>query len=278
MTWPDLAAVAVRAISIGLTLEAAGAAFFLFGINLPLHGGDRARLARLTSVAAVFTVLQQVVMPARLAGSFGGILDGSLQSFYLGTDAGAASVYRILGLLLILAGLAMNRRYVAIGGALIACISFALMGHTVMHGDRWALAPLLLAHVTIVAFWFGSLRPLLWHRTAQELLNPLARFSALAVRIVPLILVAGVGLAIMLLPSFDALLAPYGYMVVAKVIAFAALTSLAAVNRWRLTPRIRAGDAEAVSRFHNVAGAEWLLIWLVVVVTVVVTSFYSPAG
>ena len=49
---------------------------------------------------------------------------------------------------------------VAVTGAVLVAVSFTLVGHTSTSGRRGILAQLLLAHLLIVAFWFGALWPL----------------------------------------------------------------------------------------------------------------------
>ena len=130
--------------------------------------------------------------------------------------------------------------------------SFVLTGHTAVH-QRRLLAPLLILHVSIVAFWFGSLGPL---RLVLRLEPPataaavLTRFSVAAVWLVPLIAVAGAGMALLLLPDVAALRQPYGLALLTKASLFALLMALAAMNRLRLVPALAgaAGASRCVAR------------------------------
>ncbi len=58
-------------------------------------------------------------------------------------------------------------------------------------------------------------------------------FSRLAAWIVPLLLLAGLVIAALLLPSLDAIWTSYGLLLLAKLGAFAALMLLGALNKWR---------------------------------------------
>ena len=233
---------------------------------------------RLAIAAALLTVIQHVVGPARLAASFTGILDGSLQNFYLQSDAGIAHGMSLVGMLAIITGLIIRNRTIAIAGAVFACLSFAMVGHTVTHSPRWLLAPLLAMHIAIVAFWFGSLRPLRRFSgdSHTEYAALLDRFSRIASRAVPVIFVAGLGLSILLLGSLTKLVTPYGFMILGKISGFALLLSLAIYNRYRLSPGIHAGDARAVTIFRRVATAEWIVIAIITIATVTMTSLVSP--
>jgi len=63
---------------------------------------------------------------------------------------------------------------------------------------------------------------------------------------VPLIALAGAGIAAVLLPDFAALLAPYGLLLSAKLMLFAALMALAALNKLRLAPALGRGEPGAL--------------------------------
>src|SRR6185437_17091655 len=104
-------------------------------------------------------------------------------------------------------------------GAVLVAVSFTLTGHTSTSSWRWLLAPLLLAHLLIAAFWFGSLGPLYLvtlRESGERTARVVALFSAAAFWLVPLILVAGIAIAVLLLPSVAALRQPYGLLVIAK--------------------------------------------------------------
>ena len=157
--------------------------------------------------------------------------------------------------------------------------SFALMGHTTTHDPGLVLTPLLIAHVVIIAFWFGSLLPLI-HVTESE--SPtvsgdvLSRFSSLATWSVPLILIAGTAIWLVLLPGFEALMNSYSKLVFGKAAGFIVLLALAALNKWRYVPRIRAGDPRALLALRRCIAREWSLMALIFIVTASLTGFFSP--
>ena len=119
----------------------------------------RRSASTLAGFAALLTIAQHLLAPARMAASFDGVLDSSLQTIYLFSDAGIAHGMRLAGILIVMLGLALRRGWLLLTGAVLACLSFAAMGHVVTHSPRWLLAGLLVLHVVIIAFWFGSLRP-----------------------------------------------------------------------------------------------------------------------
>ncbi len=63
-----------------------------------------------------------------------------------------------------------------------------------------------------------------------------------------------------------------------KATLFALLMLLAALNKWRYTERIFAGDQAAVAAFRTVVLLEWLGIASVIVVTSFMTGLFAPDG
>lgn len=282
---PDFVVIGLRALAFVALMQAAGAAMFssVFGHRLSETTIPLRRLAGAGAVVAVvLIVVQHVFEPARMLASFSGIFDLSLQSLLLTSDAGAARSVRVAGLVLIAwASLRKSEWHEPVGlvGAVLALGSFALMGHTATHEARWILAVLLLAHLLIAAFWFGALLPfwLASHREpAAAFAGMLEEFSRQAIRLVPVILLAGLAMAYLLAPDLSSLVSPYGALLLAKLVAFAALMGLAALNKWRLAPAIARGEETAVSGLRLSITAEWLLIASVLSVTAVMTGLFSP--
>jgi putative copper export protein len=166
-----------------------------------------------------------------------------------------------------------------IAAVVVVLAGFTLMGHTATHSPRWLLAPLLLAHLVIVAFWFGALVPLRLassHESAAVAGATISAFSTAAAWIVPGLFIAGLALAVELLGSFTALRTPYGQLLIAKVLGFALLLGLASLNKWRLGPGVAAGDARRILAFRRSLQIEYVLIAAVLTVTAVMTTFFSP--
>jgi len=285
LTAPDVAALTLRAAAYVAALQAAGVPVFLWLFGAELQGSvtDVRRLGRTSAVAAIgVTVAYLVLEPARMAGAFSGIADRTLQAMLLGSDLGTAAMVRLLGLALVGAGMAgagRLRALLGVVGAVLVAVSFAFTGHTVTHDPRWLLATALILHLLIVVFWFGSLWPLrIAARQEPIKLNAalIEHFSSIAIWLVPGILLAGVVLAVVLLPSLASLARPYGMLLLVKVAGFALLMGLAAANKWRLGAAVRAGRKQALALFRRSVLIEWLLIAAVAVVTAVMTGLFSP--
>jgi putative copper export protein len=232
-------------------------------------------------IALCAAVLHYVLTPARMAGDFGSTFDPALESLLLRSNSGSAHIVRVVGLAVLLLALDRASRlntWAALGGAALALLSFALMGHTTIHAQRWALAPLLVVHVGVGAYWVGALAGLYIavRDSGSRAAALVARFSAHAATLVPGIFVAGAIMSVLFVRSFAELATPYGAMVVGKTIAFAALMILAARNKWRFGPQLLAGDMAAAAGLRRAIVAEWLIIAAVLIATAAMTSLFAP--
>ena len=98
-------------------------------------------------------------------------------------------------------------------------------------------------------------------------------FSRVAAWVVPVILVAGVGLTVVLVPNWATFRQPYGELLLAKVALFAVLMALATLNKWTFGPACASGRTRA---FKQAVAAEYVLICGVLAVTAMMTTFFSP--
>lgn len=309
----DALSALLRALSLIFLLQAAGAALFVAMLGRELADSRRAacRLARAAAIAAAVSVAAHLALQAgRMAGDLSGLLDVSLLRLALTSTAGAAAALSVLGLALVAAGLRVDRvgpgvdrstqpadhsrQWVerprqwadadlsltaAVIGAALIVASFVLTGHTSASPRRWILCVLLIAHLLIVAFWFGALPPLYLASlkespaTAARIVD---RFSRVATRLVPGILIAGLALAALLVGNLGVLRRPYGELLLAKLGGFALLMGLASLNKWRLAPAMARSDAGALLAFRRSVAAELALIVAVLAVTAVMTTFFSP--
>jgi copper resistance protein D len=282
---PDVVSVILRALSFVLLFQAAGIAIFvaIFGRRLASCRRTVQRLGQAAAIAAIVLVAGHYALEAaRMAGEMSGILDPALQEMAWNSPARAALIGRLLGLVLLAVGLwgaGVRWTMVAVGGAVLATGSFTLTGHTSVNVHRGALAALLLLHLLVVAFWFGALWPLYvasLRETPARAADLIERFTAMATWLVPVILLAGIVMAVLLLPTVSALSEPYGELLIAKVVGFAMLMGLAAANKWRLGPALAHGPVHSGRWFRRSVATEYLLIAAVLAITAVMTSFFSP--
>ncbi len=276
----------VRALSFIALFQAAGVVVFLaiFGRHLELAFDSIRRLGYIAAVVGVVLVaLHLSLEAARMAGSLAGVLDSSLQLLVLDSPTSVAATLRIVGLATIAAALvrpglvSRMQLHCASAGAVLTIAGFLFVGHTADDPDRTALAILLSLHLAAVAFWFGALLPLIVvtrkeHATKAMLITD--RFSRIASGWVPCILVAGVVMTALLVHEWAVFAQTYGALLLAKVAAFLLLMLLAALNKWRYAP-VLARPAAAVA-FQRSVATEYVLICMVLTVTAIMTTFFSP--
>ena len=275
----------LRALSFIALFQATGAAMYLacFG---GLVVTTRRAIQRLSVVWALIAipllVLEYLLEAARMGGDLASMMDRELQALVFHSSAALALALRVAGLAVLAIALRMKSRpsiALVVTATMVVLLGFTLMGHTTSHSPRWLLVPLLLAHLIVVAFWFGALVPL---RLAARYENPrtagaaIEAFSTAATWIVPALFLAGLALATVLLGSFTALRTPYGQMLILKVVGFALLIGLASLNKWRLGPAVASGDARLTRHFRRSLQIEYVIVAAVLTVTAVMTTFFSP--
>ncbi len=282
----DLIVVGLRALTFVALFFAVGTWMFVARCERDLSRGQAERMRNVARAAAVvaliLTVIHHVLTPAYMAGSFGSTFDPSLEALLLQSSSGPANIARVIGLALLALSLDRATKLNTVGagiGAVLALASFAFGGHTSIHPLWFVLAPLLLVHLAAAAFWFGALWPL--HAAAGE--GPpqragllLDQFTQLAIRIVPLVFLAGVGMSVVFVRSFAELATAYGAMLIAKTIGFAACMALAGLNKDRFAPFVGTGDVRATRSFRRTVATEWAVIAVILVTTAVMTSLYAP--
>jgi copper transport protein len=124
-------------------------------------------------------------------------------------------------------------------------LSLATSGHAASASPQWLTRPSLFLHGVTAACWIGALAPLAamaWRRD-DKLAQVLNRFSAIAVPLVGLLVLTGTVLSIIQLESLRALIATqYGIILSIKLALVILLLTLAALNRFVLTPALVSGN------------------------------------
>jgi putative copper export protein len=273
----DLLSVAVRTLAFVSQFQAAGAAFFvlLFGSAVPRSSGPIQRLGFWSALAAIaLLAVHQCLEAARMGDGLSGLIDSHLELLAWNGRSGNATLIEMIGLGVIAFGMAQPvalAASIASSGAIVAACAAVLTGHTSVHPPRSLLAPLLAVHLVLVAFWFGALWPLIIccvRESRQTMTLVLQGFSSVAGTLVPCIAVAGLAMALILMPDSASWRTIYGSLVLVKIAAFVVLMILAAWNRWRAVP-----GSQGLRRSIAI---EFGLMAVVFAATATMTTLYSP--
>jgi copper resistance protein D len=280
----DASAIAAKTITYGTTLGAAGAVWFLRYCNTLLARAARLRIRHIVLGLSALSLCgggaQLLISAGSLSGAASGMLDGPLLHMAWQAGAGRDNSIRAIGLLLAAAGAWSDRpAWPASFGAAMAATSFAWTGHARVLAPP--VAPFILGvHLMGAAFWLGalvSLRIVARDGDMPRLAHVAARFGALALYVVALMLAAALGLLSMMLGGVAQLwMSGYGRVAMLKVGLVAVLLCLAAFNKLRLTPQLLAGDAGAARRLNISVGAELLLGGLILAATAALTTIAGP--
>ena len=232
-------------------------------------------LAGLAIVAAVFGFM---LRGAALAGGADGMTDPEMLGLLWQTPVGDVLVYRIAGAALIIAGMFIPRfgQWVSLAGGAVALWSFAKIGH-IPDLPQTGVRFLLLLHLLGIAFWIGILGPLRsLSRQSEHLDNATLlghRFGQAAAVIVPVLILAGLLMAWLLLGDLGALVSTsYGQVLLIKLVLVGVVLTLAAANKLRFVPAMQAGDSKAAQHLARSIEIETVVILVVLAATATLTS------
>ena len=242
------------------------------------------RLDRTRGLAVAFavlglmaTILAFSLRGSNLTGDISGMTDPEMLGLLWTTPVGTALLLRLLGLGLLIAGLFMGRvgTWVSVLSGVIAIWSFDHVGH-VSGRDTILLDIALTLHLLAVALWIGVLTPLKRLASSSATYASAAevghRFGVVATVTVPLLIIAGGFMGYELVGSLDALIGTgYGQALIIKVLLVGLLLGLAAANKLRFIPALRAGDAAAANYLSKSITVEWLVILAMLGTTAVLT-------
>jgi putative copper resistance protein D len=300
----DWAIVAARFLQFGPALILFGTPlFFLYGVAPERPRSKRglkyvmAAAGILSFAGAIWWVLTETAMIFSDPGQF---TPDAIWTVLTGTGFGRAAFFRIIliAVATIVPFVMRSSRQMwivqAVTGAAVVA-SFAWTGHGVKDEGAAGLVHLAgdIVHLLAAAIWIGALLALvallltsIRERTsARDALRGLDAFSSIGVAVVALLLLSGVINGWFLVgPSHIAqlLTSPYGLLLDAKLVLFAAMLALAAANRYRLVPRLNAALAqtgpheESVSLLRRNIALETGLALLVLAVVSLMGTLEPP--
>jgi copper resistance protein D len=250
----DFAFIVARLAQLAAAMTLGGAAlFFVHGYRPGPEAWPRRMALAAAALGVVATLAWLLLQAARFAD--GRPVLAVLSDVALGTSFGVAAALRAFGFAAAILLLLLRKPWIwlaALGGAVVA--SFAWTGHGAFDDGLVGLAHQTadITHLIAAAVWIGALMVLLIlvvrgarspveHEAARQALE---RFSSLGFGVVAALVLSGLINSVFLvgleaLPT--ALRSPYGRLLAIKLLVFAAMLGLAALNRWRLTPRLAQG-------------------------------------
>ncbi len=310
-TWTSLI-IFNRALHLSAMMLVAGAALHLLLIEGGAAPSRRALSTLLAPIAAIGVI--SAVIALGLQGALmaetpldGLFTDGAAALWRLGalTTRGASTLLAVIGLLLITAGFSKRGSKAAsaiLTAGVLACMaSLVVAGHAATLAPRWAVLPAWIIHAAVAAFWIGSLTPLLRGvspfiaerneaapgkeydacASPSEVLRTLGSFSRIALPAVLTMLAAGVLLAILqcgteAIAAFD-MSSRYALVLAIKIALVCVLLGLAALNRFKLVPRLALDTSDAAARraLGNALMVE-LLVGVSVIAAAAVLSQQPP--
>lgn len=209
------------------------------------------------------------------------MFDRELLGLVAASPTGVAAAMAVLGSVALLAmrSLSTGTTIVAVTGALPVLASVTVAGHGAAAARVLGRA-LVGIHLLAAAFWIGSLWPLLdvaRRASPREATEVLHRFGSVAQGVVAVLVAAGLGLALLLLDSVQALWStPYGRLLSIKLLLVAGLLALAALNRLRLVPHFAAGSPTAPAALARSIHVECVVAALIVVAAALLTTYSTP--
>jgi putative copper resistance protein D len=300
------AMIGARAVHFAATMVASGVVFFVVFIAADAPAVFRSRLAAIAWPALVMSVISGAAWLLLTAQSMSGqrladvVAQGVIRTVLLQTDFGNDWLVRLV-IACLLAGtfvplLAAKRnapRWITAAAVVLAAAlvgSMAWAGHAIGGtGAEGVIHPAAdVLHLIAAAAWLGSL-PLLALLLAQAQHDDAAhsaaraaipRFSTLGILSVGTLVATGIVNTWYLAGSVEALVGTlYGRLLLVKIALFCGMVAIAAVNKFKLTPRLvhDVPAAAALRRLRRNATAE-SLIGVIIVIIVAVLGTEPPAS
>lgn len=273
----DGVAVVVRALYYAATIGTAGLVFFMIAYGHRLRPAEITRLRRSLVVAITAGLALSVgalALRVLVLTAGASMTDGAVWEAMMRSRVGDAFWLRSAGLVLLVAGVMPWRvgpAVAAVGGVLVLG-SYAAIGHSMLFQPRQEIATLVVVHLAVVAFWVGSLLPLLWvaqRSDGAETAALLRDWSRTATVAVVAMIASGALLTWYLTVRLDLIFeAWHGWALAGKIMVVLAALALALLNRLRHTPALEQDRAGAGARLAWSIRAE---------IVVVAIAFYMAA-
>jgi copper transport protein len=282
VAWPSFGLYAVDGVALACAVVAAGLAFFTAVFADPTDGEAWwATTVRIVALAGFAATLLTVAFTVMVVAGDGvrGLGDGLARGAVLRGSTYEAALARCAGLSLIAAGFSLGRltwtwrRAVMLAGGLLASGSFLLAGHARSHGPAVVVMLCLLAHVIGASGWAGGLVGLavtLRRRSVDPTRQArvLITFAGLMTGVIAMLLAGGVGLGVLYLSSWHALVSTaYGQVLIVKVGLVAGMLVVSASNHYRFVRPAARGDRATLATLKMNVAVEQIGLVTVLLIT-----------
>ena len=267
-----------RAIHLAATIFAAGMIFFELIVARPVSGRSTSAMTSFVStlhrwigvillIAALSGFAWALLVAMQVAGDSAAqvLTDGTLTTLLAETRFGQVWLWRALCLAVVALTFAFANIaivWIRLIAASMMLAAVAWIGHAGARSGTvgWLQVCADMAHLLAAGLWLGSL-PALAIMLASKLPAPACtaatrRFSMFGMAAVATLFISGAFNTYLLTDSILALPeTTYGQLLLLKLGIFAAMLALAAINKWRWTPRLPARPAMAAIRRQSIAEA-----------------------
>jgi putative copper export protein len=164
-------------------------------------------------------------------------------------------------------------------GTLALCASFGLTGHSQGLAEPAFWPAMVTVHVMLASFWLAALVVLWPGRTAAEILAARAEaFGRIAMIAVPVLVVAGLALALRLGGGLTALAAStYGWTLLVKAIVVSAAMLVGAHNKLVVTPLLRSDPSLGRAALSRALFVDGFLFLAALAAITLATTLFGPA-
>lgn len=266
---------------------AAGTVFFFVLVRPPEYTEDLLRrIISMASAVAVTTYILAVgVGGVDMAGvGLTSLTDYSIWKLAAGTNLLDSAIAGIAGISILNAAWRIpegaRRSAMLITGGAMALTGLALTGHAGTAAPRWLMTPAVALHLLPAAFWVAATMPLAWitkSSPTDECTLVLNRFSSRAAIALAVLVVSGVCVTIVQVQSFSGLFSTdYGVILTLKFGLVVLLLSLAAINKYRFTPRIEKSEPGSILQLRRLIYLEVVLMVGILILTTLLTTVAPP--
>lgn len=281
LAFPSFGLYAVHGVALVCAIAVAGLAFFTALLGDPTDGQAwwASVVRQLTLVGFAATLLAVAFAIVDVAGDgLRGLGDPLSRDAVLRGATYEAALARCTGLCAVAGAFSVprlaptTRRLLMIVGGLLTSGSFLLAGHARSHGPAVVVLLCLLAHVVGASGWAGGLIGLAV--TLRRDVDPrrraklLTTFAGLMTGVVLMVLAGGVGLGVLYLSSWHALVSTaYGQVLILKVGLVGGMLVVSASNHHRYVPSAARGDVSALAALRMNVAVEQVGLITVLLIT-----------